>query len=116
MNIINTSKYSLSFKKKMRLGRVTFLGLSANALYFTSKLTNYYFGVREDEATAARPAYATSGSLRFGPGFDLLYLFNRKWSFFALVNFDIFDKNLHNSPIVTRKNRFFSLVSVNYNF
>lgn len=36
--------------------------------YSDSKLANYYYGVRQDEATALRPAYKASGALNYNAG------------------------------------------------
>ena len=39
--------------------------------YSDSKLVNYYYGVRPDEATAQRVAYKASGAVNYNAGFSL---------------------------------------------
>lgn len=86
------------------------------AIYHADKFNDYYYGVKQSEATAFRPAYSPSSSIDVGFQTYVKYAFTKEWS--ALLNFraDYLGKEEQNSPIVSDKYMFSGLISAMYRF
>ena len=115
-DILNKSN---SFMSRIELGQHIDMGKldlypSILAIYHADKFNDYYYGVKQSEATALRPAYSPSSSISFGFQTYLKYAFTKEWS--ALLNFraDTLSKEEQDSPIVNDKYMFSGLVSVMY--
>ncbi|WP_345992028.1 MipA/OmpV family protein [Sulfurimonas sp. HSL-1716] len=97
----------------LAMGKLDFYP-SIMAIYHADKFNNYYYGVRQSEATASRPAYSPSSSIDLAFQTYARYAFTEKWS--ALLNFraDYLGKEEQNSPIVSDKYMFSGLISLMY--
>jgi len=63
-------------------------------------LTDYYFGVSEDEATPERPAYTPGESQWVSYGFNSSWRLSDRITFFGNVGFGGADSSVLNSPLV----------------
>jgi outer membrane protein len=64
------------------------------------KLTNYYYGVKENEATPIRPAYQADATVNFGVGLDINYMFSRSAMIRVGLGVEQLGSNITDSPIV----------------
>lgn len=89
---------------------------SVMAIYHADKFNDYYYGVKQSEATVSRSAYIPSSSVDLSFQTYIKYTFTKEWS--ALLNFraDYLDKEEQNSPIVSDKYMFSGLISLMYRF
>jgi outer membrane protein len=68
----------------------------------SERFVDYYYGVREEEATALRPAYAGKGALSWDVGVSAIYRPTSRWSVFALWNRAAFGEGIRQSSTVDR--------------
>ncbi len=75
---------------------------SVGLRYKTDKLVDYYYGVKTDEARAGRPAYeaddATDPFVRLAVRHKLV----GKWSLLGALQYEWFDSEIKDSPIVDK--------------
>jgi len=68
----------------------------------SSNLADYYYGVRNDEARAGRPAYDPGASVNWFVGLDANYQLNDDWTLLSSITYYWLDSNIRNSPIVDK--------------
>jgi MipA family protein len=68
----------------------------------SSNLADYYYGVRDDETRAGRPAYDPGASVNWFVGLDANYQFNNDWTLLTSITYYWLDSNIRNSPIVDK--------------
>lgn len=65
----------------------------------SDKLTDYYYGVRDDEAQPGRPAYAPGDAQYLGFGLNTTWWLSDRIQFFANIGFNGSDKVVAASPL-----------------
>lgn len=103
--------YSLGFQ----LGPVGVMP-SASVAWQSANLTDYYYGVRPSEATAARPAYAVGDAVIPSIGLDLNYAISRRTSLVALTSVEFLPKTIKRSPIVSDETSAQAIIGVVHRF
>jgi len=81
----------------------------------SSNMANYYFGgISKNEATASRPAWDTGTT--FSPMTALItsYRFSSKWVGMFAANYEFYDKDIADSPIVQHNGELYATVAVGY--
>lgn len=78
------------------------LQASLGAQRLSSPLANYYYGVRESEATADRPFHETGSAVNPYVGLQAIYNFGR-WTAGAIARTEWLDDSIANSPIVENR-------------
>ena len=68
-----------------------------------AKLNDYYYGVRANEATAERPAYAPGGAAQAQIGLYGSYDVSERWRLLAGVSATVLGSSVKNSPIVQKR-------------
>ncbi|SET74971.1 MipA/OmpV family protein [Thalassotalea agarivorans] len=99
LNVHKGSTFSSTLSRRFNYGMV-FIEPSIGITIFDADLVNYYYGVRESEATATRPAYQAESSKRGNVG---VVFSTPMWlnGFTQLgVNFAAYDREIENSPLV----------------
>jgi outer membrane protein len=97
----NGAELSLGYDFKFRSG--PFLWRPYTLLSFrNSKLNNYYYGVRPEEATVRRPAYAPGDGYNFELGFEGQYNISRRWRLLAGIGAVRLSSEIQDSPIVDK--------------
>ena len=89
----------LSYRLPIRLGRWT-LTPWASVLWQDARLTGYYYGVSEEEATAGRPAYTPGAARNLAVGVNTAWHVNERFFMFANVGVEKYDDVIANSPII----------------
>ena len=83
----------------------------------SSKLTRYYYGVRESEARVGRPAYEPGSALVPSVGVDIVHVFaNPRWSARMLIDAELLPSELADSPIIEDDWSAFVAIAASYNF
>ncbi|MBE3143555.1 MAG: MipA/OmpV family protein [Planctomycetes bacterium] len=68
----------------------------------SSNLADYYYGVRDDEARAGRPAYNPGASVNWFVGLDADYQLNDDWTLLTSITYYWLDSDIRNSPIANK--------------
>ncbi len=63
-------------------------------------LVDYYYGVRSQEATAARPAFSPNDAFNPALGLDFYVGLSEEWMLISRVNVNFLDSEISDSPIV----------------
>ena len=82
----------------------------------SSNLADYYYGVRDDEARAGRPAYNPGASVNGFVGLDANYQLNDDWTLLTSITYYWLDSNIRNSPIVNKDYTISILAGAMYKF
>jgi len=94
-------------------GRWT-LAPSIGFFYQSGNLTDYYYGVRPDEATAERPAYSPGSASNWRAGLNVTYHWQPNWDLFANLSYEWLDDNIEASPIVDRSELFSAYFGISW--
>lgn len=100
---------------EFKAGHFTFYP-SAIVLYQPKKFVDYYYGVKNSEATLNRPAYSPNGGFEFGVQTYIKYPLTNKLSIFFNLRADIIPSSAYNSPLVNNKFIYSGLASLIYTF
>jgi MipA family protein len=82
----------------------------------SSNLADYYYGVRDDEASAGRPAYNPGASVNWFVGLDANYQLNNDWTLLTSITYYWLDSDIRNSPIVNKDYTISILAGAMYRF
>ena len=82
----------------------------------SSNLADYYYGVRDDEARAGRPAYNPGASVNWFVGLDANYQLNNDWTLLTTITYYWLDSDIRNSPIVNKDYTISILAGAMYRF
>ncbi len=112
---------SNGYMTRLELGKLIpagrwFFQPSLYLLYYSDRFNNYYYGVRDNEATASRPAYRAGGGLNLAAQTYIMYDFSKHWHFLGNVRIDYLSSQIRNSPIVGDDFMISGLLSVLYSF
>jgi outer membrane protein len=105
----------LSLRKPTPIGRV-FVAPSISYVYDSDDRSDYYFGVRPQEATADRPAYELDGTHNWRAGVVASTNLTRKVFAIAGANYTIFDDDISDSPIVSQDGQYRVFLGLGYMF
>ncbi len=100
---------------EFKTGNFTFYP-SAMILYQPRKFVDYYYGIKNTEATLNRPAYSPKGGFEFGVQTYIKYPITQKISVFLNIRADKVPNSAYNSPLVTNKFIYSGLASLLYTF
>jgi outer membrane scaffolding protein for murein synthesis (MipA/OmpV family) len=81
-----------------------------------SKIVNYYYGVRPEEAQPVRPSYVGHDSVNYGAGVTGAYLIGRSWSLLAGIHATHLSNGISDSPIVPRRHTKLAFFGVGWTF
>jgi outer membrane protein len=89
---------------------------AVGAVWQSSDLIDYYYGVPPEEARPGRPAYAGQSALNFRTSLLAFYRLSSRVSLIGLVQAQRLDDEISDSPIVDRRRSYFALVGIDYQF
>ena len=93
--------YAKSFKNPFDVNNLK-ISPSVGLAWQSNNLVDYYYGVRDDEVRAGRPAYDPGPAVNWLWGVDANYRLNERWTLLAGFTYYWFDSEIRNSPIVSR--------------
>jgi outer membrane protein len=79
-------------------------GLSAS--YSDERYSDYYYGVKRSEALSGRPYYDPGSTTNATASMLGMYHINKKAYIFGLVNYDLYEDSIKDSPIVNKRGAF----------
>lgn len=82
----------------------------------SKKLTDYYYGVKNSEATPQRAEYSPKGAVNTEIGVRYMYKVSDNIDFIGGVSYAKLDEEIHKSPIVKDKERFKLFAACGYKF
>ena len=85
-------------------------------LYQPSKFVDYYYGVKNSEATATRPQYSPGSGWEYGAQTYIKYPFTKKLSALINIRYDILPKSAQDSPLTDKNYIYSGLASLIYTF
>jgi outer membrane protein len=112
----NGQEVSLLAVSGIPLGRRGIILFGIGPRWMSQNRVDYYFGVRESEATPVRPAYTPEATWNLDINLTAIINLRSKWSLVTLVNREGLGSNITNSPIVERSAAYALVFSLNYNF
>ena len=68
--------------------------------YYDSSYTDYYFGVRPEEATTDRPAYSADSAIHIDLGVDYSYKLTDRQQLIASLKYRHYDSAVKDSPLI----------------
>jgi outer membrane protein len=93
---------TLGLERTFRLGQHVMFVPRVSATWLSDKYVDYYYGVRDTEIRADRPAYSGKSAVNAELGARATYLFNAAHSVFVDVGVTRLAKEMKNSPLVER--------------
>ncbi|MFB2866240.1 MipA/OmpV family protein [Aeromonas sp. MdU4] len=85
------------------------------AMLRSDKMANYYFGgISESEATSQRPAWDTGATLSPMAALITSYRFNPNWIGMFAMNYEWYDRDIKNSPIVQHNGELYAGFGLGY--
>ncbi|ENM5763781.1 outer membrane protein OmpV [Vibrio mimicus] len=108
-------KTGVNYFHIVELGSVDFVPF-AGVSYQNSDYNNYYFGVKDKEATAQRKAYRAGGDFSYNLGYKLVYPINDRWEVTQTSTYTRLGSDIANSPIVESANQWLVGATVAYHF
>ena len=94
-------EFRVTYAKPFKFEK-TKISPSVGFALLSSNLADYYYGVRNDEAHAGRPAYDPGASVNWFVGLDANYQLNNDWTLLTSITYYWLDSNIRNSPIVDK--------------
>ncbi len=79
-------------------------------------LNNYYYGVRQSEATAVRPAYEPGRGINVEFGLSAVYRISERWRLLGGITARRFSSGVRASPIVQDRTQLAGLLGLAYDF
>ncbi len=88
----------------------------AGLQYLSGDYSNYYFGVRSNEATASRSAYTADSAVLPYVGYQVRYALSDSWMLLHDAGYVWLDDEIKNSPLVDKDGVWGTSVGVAYRF
>jgi outer membrane protein len=112
----NGQELSLLAVSGIPLGRRGIILFGIGPRWMSQSRVDYYFGVRDTEATASRPAYTADATWNLDINLSAVINLRSKWSLVALVNREGLGSSITDSPLVERSSAYALIVSLSRNF
>ena len=109
----NGEELELTYLYSWERGKWT-LAPSVGFFYQSANLTDYYYGVRPDEATPDRPAYSPGSAYNWRAGLNVTYHWMPSWHLFANLSYEWLDDGIEDSPIVDRSELFAAYFGISW--
>jgi outer membrane protein len=88
----------------------------AGVVWRSKNYNDYYYGVREEEATPERPAYEPGDSIEWFLRCSARYTINDDWSILGVIRLEVLSHEIRDSPIIDDSTANTAFVGVNYAF
>jgi len=86
------------------------------AKWFSSQMTDYYYGVEAPEATASRTAYEGDETFNYIAGFSAAYPLGDEWVVIGDFEYEALGSEVQDSPIVDTDDDYTAVVGLAYRF
>jgi outer membrane protein len=109
-------RFSLVLEKNWHLGQSVMLTPRIGARWMDKKYVDYYYGVRDSEAMAGRPAYLGKAGVNAELGVRAMYRLDQHQSLMLDVGVTGLAKEIKDSPLVNRSNENRVMLGYMYRF
>jgi outer membrane protein len=116
LNRYNGQELRFSYDKRFKLTESLSLTPSVGLSYQSSHLTNYYYGVRSDEARPGRPRYVPGEAYNPFIGIGMAYKLSQEVSLTGNIRYQLLDDAITDSPIVEADYRISAMAGILYKF
>ena len=111
--LISDLSYSLPFADEQAGYEIApYLGVT----YYSDNYSDFYFGVRANEATSIRPAYQADGGVNPYVGIGLFYRINAHWGLVGDLRYEKLNSNIEDSPLIEEDNITSAMLGITYSF
>jgi outer membrane protein len=115
LNRHNGQEFNLSLSRVFRFDEFS-MTPGAGIVWRSESYNDYYYGVREEEATPERPAYEPGDSFEWFLRISTRYILNEDWSILGVVRLEVLSDDVRNSPIIDKRTVETAFVGLNYAF
>ena len=105
----------LTLDKRFSCNKLT-LRPTAGFSYFDDNFSDYYYGVRQDEARPNRPAFDVDSSYSWFTGIWAEYEIDCDWSLYGGFTYNWYSSDITKSPVVSRDYMTNVMVGLKYSF
>jgi outer membrane protein len=112
----NGQEASLLAVTGVPLGRLGIVLVGAGPRWLSQDRVDYYYGVRESEATPTRPVYTGEATWNLDINVTAILNLGSNWTMVALLNREGLGSGIKMSPIVERTSAYALIASLSYNF
>ena len=105
-----------SYSHMLNLGDYAEFSPIVGINYLSKDYSDYYFGVRDNEATASRAAYKADAAVNPYIGYELLVPLSKNWNLIHTANYTWLSSEIEDSSIVNRDNTWMAMLGVTYSF
>jgi outer membrane scaffolding protein for murein synthesis (MipA/OmpV family) len=104
----------IGVSKRFVLNDNHFIATGLEYKTFSASYTDYYFGVRPEEVNGEREAFTGNGSSSIGANVFLMSKLNDKISAFNTLAYNEYNKEIYQSPTVSKKHEWSYMTSLSY--
>jgi outer membrane protein len=115
LNKHNGYEMSLKYDYPLTMENLT-LTPAVGFKWQSQNLVDYYYGVQDDEVTAARPAYDADSTTNWFTSLTGKYDLNKEWSIFSMLEYEFYGNEIEDSPIVSDDDGLMFMGGILYNF
>jgi outer membrane protein len=115
-NTHNGSTLRIEYERSMMTGSSYMVSWFAGSEYWSSKKTNYYFGINPEEVMPDRPVYSAGQSYNLFSGINVVKRFNVKYSMIASAEYQWMADEMIESPITSRQDQWSVYAGLFYQF
>ncbi len=115
-NTHNGYTLSTEYGRNFLINENNVLTCYAGIEYFSDKKSDYYFGVKQREATENRRQYKVEETINQYIGIKTLYQIDQRWSLLGKVEYKNLDEKIYDSPIIEKHGYAIGYVGVLYAF
>jgi outer membrane protein len=106
--------YTSSLMLSRTFSKMPFIFIPNIGIEYQSKqASDYYFGIDENESFET---YTLNSTINKSIGFVSIFNINKKYDLTLIYNYKKLDKDIENSPIVTKDNKRLTILSLVYKF
>ena len=106
----------VSWEKNYRIKDRWSIEPSIGLSWQSSKLADYYYGVKTTEATSSRPAYNVGSALNWKMSLKGKYKISDHWMLMSGIEVELLDSDINDSPIVDNDTLFSGMLGIIYRF
>lgn len=115
-NVSDGSLYTIATGPRFPLSKKIFLMSGIEATYLDKNYSDYYYGVRPNEATADRPVYDLNGAWTYALTLRPIISLTERWILMTSVKLSFYDKKIENSPTVRDGEGVSGMIGLTYKF
>ncbi|MEW8627021.1 MAG: MipA/OmpV family protein [Candidatus Thiodiazotropha sp.] len=106
----------VEYERSLLTGSTYMVNWFGGSEFWSSKKTDYYFGVTPEEATSVRPVYKAGESYNLFAGVNTVKRFNAEYSLIASAEYQWSTDEINDSPLTARQDQWTLYAGIFYQF